>query len=263
MTIGSISHLLITLCLLVYPVMSNADNLPDYAREQRITEQIEPDIFDGEAVWLNDGDRDFLGIYIYQKNAYGTVLLLHGRDVNAEEQELIGPLRVGLAENGWNTLSLQMPVLAKGKTYYDYLPILDFASTRIDAAISFVESQGERKIIIAAHSCGAHMANNWFNKQSGNSVDGYIAMGLGATDAGQDLKTPFPIANLNIPVLDIYGSDEFPGPLSMVNDRLAMLRENGHPYSEQITVDGANHYFTGYGDMMVEHLSRWLQQIQN
>ena len=263
MTVGSISNLLITLFLLFYPAVSNADTVPDYAREQRITEQIEPEIFDGEALWLNEGERDFLGIHIYQEDASGTVILLHGRDVSAEEQELINPLRVGLAENGWNTLSLQMPVLAKGKTYYDYLSILDFASPRIEAAITFVKSQGNGKIIIAAHSCGAHMANNWFNHQPKHGVDGYIAMGLSATDAGQDLKTPLPIASLDIPVLDIYGSDEFSGPLGMVNNRLAMLRENGHPYSEQIKVDGANHYFTGYGDIMVEHLSRWLRQMEN
>ena len=263
MNVGSISNLLITLSVLFYPAMSSAQSLPDYAREQRISEQIEAEIFDGEAQWLNDGERDFLGIYIHQEDASGTIILLHGRDVSAEEQELINPLRVGLAEHGWSTLSLQMPVLGKGKTYYDYLPILDFASPRIEAAITFVKSQGDGEIIIAAHSCGTHMANNWFNQQSEHGVDGYIAMGLGAVDAGQSLKTPLPIAKLNIPVLDIYGSNEFSGSLGMLNDRLAMLRENGHPYSEQIKVDGANHYFTGYGDIMVQHLSRWLQKIKN
>ena len=263
MNVGLISNLVITLCLLPYPLISSADNLPDYAREQRITEQIEPEIFDGEAQWLNDGERKFLGIYIHQENASGTVILLHGRDVSAEEQELINPLRVGLAENGWSTLSLQMPVLEKGKTYYDYLPILNFASPRIEAAITFARSQSDGKIIIAAHSCGAHMANNWFNQQPDHGVDGYIAMGLGATDKGQSLKTPIPIARLDIPVLDIYGSAEFSGPLGTVKNRLAMLKKNSHPYSEQIKVNGANHYFTGYGDIMVAHLSRWLQQMQN
>ena len=239
------------------------DVTPDYEREQRIAEQIEPDIFDGEAVWLSDGDREFLSIHIDVEEAKGAVILMHGRDVSPEEQELIGPLRVGLAEAGWTTLALQMPVLEKGKKYYDYLPILPFAHPRIEAAINFLREQGESPIILAAHSCGAHMTNSWLNTDPGVPIDGYIAMGLGATDSGQDLRTPFPIDRITVPVLDIYGSEEFPRPLSMVDERREMLARNGNPLSAQVVVEGANHYFTGYGDRMVEELSAWLDTLSD
>lgn len=234
---------------------------PDYAREQRIAEQIEPDIFDGEPVWLDAGGREFLSIHIPVEDSHGAVLLLHGRDVSPEEQELIGPLRVGLAEAGWTTLALQMPVLAKGNTYYDYLPILRFAHARIEAGIAYLRAQGERRVFLAAHSCGAHMANDWFNHTPDPGVDGYIAMGLGATDAGQDLRTPFPIAGLAVPVLDIYGSEEFPRPLEMVPARQEMLVRNGHPGSRQIRVPGADHYFAGYGEEMTGRLGQWLDGL--
>ena len=99
-----------------------ADEIPDYDREQRIVEQIEPQIFDGEAVWLPAGEREFLGIYMEADESKGSVIILHGRDVSPEDQNVAGPLLVGPAESGWSTLALQMPVLAKGKKYYDYLP---------------------------------------------------------------------------------------------------------------------------------------------
>ena len=236
-----------------------AETLPDYDREDRIAEQIEPDIFDGESVWLEANGRSFLSIHIPVEDSRGAVLLLHGRDVSPEEQELIGPLRVGLAEQGWTTLALQMPVLAKGKTYYDYLPILEFGHQRIEAGIAFLREQGEDTVIIAAHSCGAHMTNHWLNADPSGDIDGYIAMGLGATDAGQDLQTPFPLGNIRVPVLDIYGGDEFPRPLAMVPERQALIEQNGHPHSIQVSVPGANHYFTGYGDEMVTRLSDWLE----
>lgn len=243
------------------PLHANETTGPDYEREQRIAAQIEPDIFDGESVWLSANDHQFLGIHLVAEESRGAVILLHGRDVNPEEQELINPLRVGLSESGWTTLAIQMPVLAKGKQYNDYLPILSYSHQRIESAIRYLREQGETQIILAAHSCGAHMAHSWFNLDKQHNVDAYIAMGSGATDKNQPLQTPLPFANLSIPVLDIYGSAEFPAPLAMVPDRKQMLFANGLPQSEQVKVEGANHYFSGYGDRMVGELSRWLNTL--
>ncbi|MXZ80954.1 MAG: DUF3530 family protein [Gammaproteobacteria bacterium] len=235
-----------------------ADEVPDFEREARIVEQVEPYLFEGEPLWLEGGGREFLAVHIEVEEADGTVILLHGRDVHLDEEELIGPLRTGLAERGWATLSLQMPVLAKGKTYYDYLPILGYAHPRIEAAIDYLESRGVSRIILAAHSCGVHMANDWMNSVAEPRIDGYIAMGLGVTDVGQDLKTPFPIGRLSVPVLDIYGTGEYPRPLAMVPHRQELLRQNGNPLSAQVPVEGATHFFRGYGDVMIGKLADWL-----
>ena len=238
-----------------------ADTIPDYEREQRIAEQIEPDIFDGEAIWLSANQREFLAIHIPVEDTPGAVILMHGRDVNPEEQELIGPMRVGLAEQGWTTLALQMPVLEKGKTYYDYVPILKFGHERIQAAINFLKDQGETKVYLAAHSCGAHMTNHWLNAHGDSQIDGYIAMGLGATDAGQDLQAPFPIGNMSVPVLDLYGSEEFPRPLAMLPERKQLLEKNGHPDSAQIALQGSDHYFRDYGDKATKIVAEWLSKL--
>jgi len=237
-----------------------ADQVPDYDREARIAEQIEPQVFDGEVVWLSDGEREFLSIFTEAESAKGSVIVLHGRDVNPEDLNVAGPVRVALAENGWSTLAIQLPVLEKGKTYFDYLPILDTAIPRIEAAVDYLRTQGESLVVVAAHSCGAHMANNWLNQKGDSAIDGYIAIGLGATDKGQELKTPFPIGNIKIPVLDIYGENEFPAPLSMVETRKNLLMQNGHQSSTQIMVSGANHYFSDAGDELSEHLLQWLDK---
>ncbi len=251
--------------LLLVPLLWNqsstyADGAPDYDREARIAEQIEPQVFDGEVVWLNDGEREFLSIYTEAEASRGSVLVLHGRDVNPEDLNVAGPVRVALAEQGWSTLAIQLPVLAKGKKYYDYLPILHLAGPRIEAAIAYLKEQENEKVIIAAHSCGAHMANHWLNSHGDDAIDGYIAMGLGATDSGQELKTLFPIGNMRVPVLDIYGENEFPRPLDMVDDRLAMLKMNGHPDSTQIVVEDADHYFANAGDRLSEKILEWLDR---
>lgn len=243
-------------------IPASADQIPDYEREQRIVEQIEPQIFDGEAVWLAAGDREFLSIHMQAEESKGSVIILHGRDVSPEDQNVAGPLRVGLAESGWTTLALQMPVLAKGKKYYDYLPILQYGHERIEAAIEFLRSQGESTIVLAGHSCGAHMANHWLNANGDSSIQGYIAMGLGATDAGQDLKTPFPIGNMSVPVLDIYGSEEYPRPLAMLPERQALLAKNANASSALVEVEGANHYFTDTGEQLTEQVLEWLNSAR-
>ncbi len=236
----------------------HAADVPDYAREQRIAEEIVPHLFDGEALWLTARDRTFLALYTQADEPVGAALILHGRDTHPEDGNVAGPMRVGLVEAGWSTLALQMPVLEKGKKYYDYLPILEFAHARIEAGLDFLRKQGYQTMVLAAHSCGVHMANDWLNRNGEQAIDGYVAMGLGATDQGQVLKTPFPIDRMTVPVLDIYGSEEYPRPLSMVSMRAEMLEKNGHPDSTQMVVEGAGHFFRDKGDTLTEMVANWL-----
>lgn len=237
----------------------HAAGVPDYEREKRIAGEIEPHIFDGEAVWLDTPGRTFLSIYTQADEPAGAVLILHGRDTHPEDGNVAGPMRVGLVDVGWSTLALQMPVLEKGKKYYDYLPILGLAHARIKAGLAFLRERGYGTVVLAAHSCGAHMANDWLNHQGDGAIDGYVAMGLGTTDRGQDLKTPFPIGEMSVPVLDIYGSEEYPRPLAMVEMRARMLERNGHPDSTQMVVEGANHFFRDMGDPLTEMVAGWLK----
>ncbi len=254
-------HLLLTMPLVFQWHPAYADDRPDYDREVRIAQEIEPHIFDGEAVWLNTPERPFLSIYLPADEPRGAVLILHGRDTHPEDANVAGPMRVGLVDADWSTLALQMPVLAKGKKYYDYLPILKFAHARIQAGLQFLRSQGYQTVVLAGHSCGVHMANDWLNHYGDGSIDGYVAIGLGVTDFGQDLKTPFPLDTMTVPVLDIYGSEEYPRPLAMVPLRAKMLEINGHPDSQQMVVEGAGHFFRDHGDPLTEMVAGWLNRI--
>ena len=249
-------HFFLPLLLIMSP--AHGADLPDYEREKRIAMEIEPQIFDGEAVWLNTPERPFLSIYTQADEPAGAVLVLHGRDTGPEDVNVAGPMRVGLVDGGWSTLALQMPVLEKGRKYYDYLPILGFAHARIEAGVAFLREQGYRTVVLAAHSCGAHMANDWLNRHGDGAIDGYVAMGLGATDYRQELKTPFPMDRMTVPVLDIYGSEEYPRPLAMVTMRAGMLEKNGHPDSTQLVVEGADHFFRDMGDELTRMVAGWL-----
>lgn len=232
----------------------------DLEREQRLYDEIVDAIIDGDPVDLNDGKRDFLGIYTETDadTPKGAVLVLHGRGFHPDWADVVQPLRVGLTEEGWASLSLQMPVLEKQAKYYDYVPVFPEAHARIDAGLRYLREQGYERVVLIAHSCGAHMAMSWIDEAEMIDLQGYIGIGMGATDYKQKMAKPFPIDKLQIPVLDVYGEKDFPAVLRMAADRKAAQQ---NPASRQVAVEGAEHYFKDKGDELVEVVSDWLNGL--
>ncbi len=84
----------------------------DYAREKRWADEITPAIIVGDPVYLElKSGHKFLAIYTPNAKARSGVIVVHGIGVNPD-WGLINPLRSQLAEQGYATLSVQMPVLA-------------------------------------------------------------------------------------------------------------------------------------------------------
>ena len=235
---------------------------PDYEREARLAEQIVDMIMDGDPLWLEADQREFLSIYTEADNSRAAVLILHGRGFHPDWADAINPLRVGLVERGYSTLSLQMPVLGKEAKYYDYIPVFDFAHARIEAGLRYLRDSGHRKVILLAHSCGVHMAMDWIGENGDAKIDAYVGLGMGATDYGQPMREPLPLAQMRVAVLDLYGADEFPAVLRAAPERQAMLEAGGHRQSRQLMLPQANHYFTDQGDALVAAVADWLDQLK-
>lgn len=236
--------------------------MPDLAREQRLADQTVDAILDGEPLWLEAAGHRFLAIFTEPATgpARGGVILLHGRGLHPDWPNVIHPLRTALAEQGWYTLSLQMPVLGKDATYYDYVEILPAAVPRIEAGIDFMAQRGIRPRILLAHSCGVHMAMAWAKARKGDGIDAFIGIGMGATDKGQPLLEPLPLDRLPVPVLDIFGSDDYPAVRRHApRRRQAALR--AHPASRQVEVSGAEHYFVNRSDQLIAIVSGWLDDL--
>ena len=250
--------LLFCLCLLQLNCSAIASDLE---REKRMASEIVDSIIDGEPVYLKSGDHEFLSIYTEADEPVGAVIIMHGRGFHPNWSDVAYPLRTGLAEQGWNTLSLQMPVLEKEARYYDYMEIIHEAFPRIEAGIDFLKAQGNDNILLIAHSCSVHMAMAWVDAGRMRDIDGFVGIGMGAVDYGQPMEKPFPLDKISVPVLDIYGEDEYPAVIKGAPGRLAAIKQAGNPKSQQITVPGANHYFTDAGEPLLEAIEAWLQDI--
>jgi pimeloyl-ACP methyl ester carboxylesterase len=235
-------------------------------REKRLASEIEDAILDGEPVTLQAGKLEFLSLYTEadvaeNTAARGAAIILHGRGFHPDWADAINPLRVGLAERGWNTLSMQMPVLHKEAKYFDYVPILHEAFPRIEAGIEYLQREGNKKIVLIAHSCSFHMVNAWIKQGRFKNIDAFVGIGMGATDYRQAMVDEYQLDKIDVPVLDIYGKDDYPAVHRTAPARLKMLRSSGDERSAQIVVPGANHYFTDKGDELVEAVAGWLQKL--
>ncbi len=246
------------LLLLFTPGMLLASDLE---REQRMMDEVADAILDGEVEMLRADGLEFFSIYTEAEEAEGAVIVLHGRGFHPDWADTVNPLRVGLVEHGWNTLSIQLPVLEKTAKYYDYVPIFGEAIPRIDAAIDFLQQQGNKKIILVAHSCGVHMAMHYVREKGEGRFDAFVGIGMGATDYKQKMRQPLPLDQMKKPVLDIYGGDDYPAVHRLASLR-AQMQEEGSPLSAQIKIEGANHYFTDKGDVLVETVADWLDKLK-
>lgn len=234
---------------------------PDYAREARLADEIVDVILDGDPEWLDADGREFLGIYTEADDSRMAVVILHGRGFHPDWADAINPLRVGLVEHGYSTLSLQMPVLHKEAKYYDYIPIFKHAFPRIEAGIEFLRNAGHERIVLLAHSCGVHMAMAWIRATGDSSIDAYVGLGMGATDYRQPMHEPFPLDSMRVPVLDLYGADEYPAVIRLAPRRRAMIEASGNTRSRQVVLPNADHYFSDRGDALVEGVAAWLDTL--
>lgn len=238
------------------------DGKPDYEREKRLDNEIRETIFDGEVVDLDANGRSFMGIHLEPEgNAKGAVIILHGRGYHPNWEHFVYPLRLGLAESGWHTLSLQMPVLHKAAKYYDYVPLFAEAGPRINAGIRYLKELGIDKVVLAAHSCGVHMAMHWIEEQGDGELAAFIGAGMGATDYKQPMLKEYPLDKMTVPVLDVFGADEHSAVLREAPNRKAAIEKAGNPLSAQKILPDSDHYFTGVKEPLVELVSSWLETL--
>jgi hypothetical protein len=249
--------------VLVEAPIIKASTESDLEREARLAEQIVDAIFDGEPVWLDTGKHKFLGVSMETQtdaNSRG-VLIIHGRGYHPDWEQVVRPLRIGLTEHGWNTLSLQMPVLEKEATYYEYIPIFPEAFPRIEAGIKYLKAQGNDTVVVIAHSCGVHMAMEWVRNRDISGMDGFIGIGMGATDYQQTMKEPFPFKKITVPVMDIYGAMDYPAVQHGAEDRLAAMQAAGNAKSKQVILEDADHYMHEQDEILIETVVGWLDSV--
>jgi predicted alpha/beta-hydrolase family hydrolase len=232
--------------LLLAPALSFAQ--ADYAREKRWADEITPAILVGDPVYLTlKSGRKFLAIYAPNSRAAAGVIVAHGRSVHPDAG-LINPLRSQLSEQGYATLSVQMPVLAAEVPGEQYLPLFPEAAERLRVAVAFLRGNGLKGIAIVSHSMGSRMTNYFLNHPGDARIDAWVAIGLPG-----EFTDP---ATFKAPVFDLYGERDFAAVLDSAANRAAAIRSIRG--SGQMQVAGADHFFAGLENELVHRVKQFL-----
>lgn len=226
------------------------DAQPDYAREQRWANEITPAILVGDPVQLAlPAGRKFLGIYAPNSKAQTGVVVVHGLGVHPD-WGLINPLRSQLSEQGYATLSVQMPVLAAELRGDRYPPLFPEAAARIAVAVKFLQDKGHKKIAVVSHSFGSRMTNVLLNQPDAPAIAAWVSIGI----VGEYTRPE----TFKVPVFDLYGEKDFPEVLELAAKRAAAIRNIRG--SAQVSVAGADHFFNGMDKELVRNVKQFLDR---
>ena len=201
----------------------------DYEREDRWAQEVVPSIVAGDPVYLATPARaKVLAILTLPAGMpAGGVVIVHGLGVHPD-WGLIGGLRTGLADAGFVTLSVQMPVLAAGATREDYAVTMPEAAERLAAAVDYLRRRNLAKIAIVSHSMGASMANAFLAR---TAIDAWAPLGMFGAFAAPPRQ----------PVLDVVAEMEIAPVRESAPARETTLPKDA--CSRQLTIAGADHYF--------------------
>ena len=247
-----------------YITSTQAETRSDTAKEQRWSEQIVDQLIDGEDVWLNAHGHRFLTIYTPAEDEppKGTVILIHGTGAHPDWPQVIQPLRSGLAESGWQSLSLQMPLppADAGEEIQELL--IREGADRISAALDWLTQQGAGKVSLIAHSRGGVDLLFYAADSQDERLLSLVVIGVnGAYKNVPDSAAPLQsLSKIKLPVLDVYGDGDLPGVLETAEARRAAA-DNSTGF-QQSRVAGADHFFDGSDAELLDLVRDWLTAVQ-
>jgi alpha/beta superfamily hydrolase len=209
----------------------------------------------GDAVKIKAASgREFLALYTPGRAGKSAIVLVHGVGVHPDFG-LIGLLRARLADLGYTTLAIQMPVQAKQAQVDDYYPgVFPDAADRMAKAADWLRAKGHAKPVLLSHSMGAWMANDYLDKAHEiTPYKAWIALGL---TGGYS----WTMRRYALPVLDGYGEKDIAPVLAAVGRRkFALKQSNG---SSQVMIAGADHHYAGHENALTSAVDGFIQTLK-
>ncbi len=218
----------------------------DYNREKKWADEVVPGVVIGDPVYLEAKGHKFLSLHTEAPNAKAGVVIVHGIGVHPEHG-LIGVLRSRLADLGYTTLSIQMPILAVEADAKAYQPLFPEAAARIKTAAKYLQDKGNKKVAIVSHSLGSAMTKSYFRNNADSPFAAWVSIGF-LSDNYDGVK---------LPIYDLYGGSDLPAVVKGADGRKKTLV---NARSAQTMAPRMDHFFTGYDDDLVKYVSEYLDK---
>jgi triacylglycerol esterase/lipase EstA (alpha/beta hydrolase family) len=239
---------LLMMMVLASQLLASASFASDYVREKKWADEVAPGLVVGDAVYLKQQNQhEFLTLYTPVDGAKSAVIVVHGLGVHPD-WGLIGTLRTELADKGYTTLSVQMPVLRNEAKGDEYPPTFPEAAERLKLAVDFLKSNGYSIIGIVSHSMGSRMSYAYLSGNPAPEVKAWASLGLSTNEN---------LGALKVAVLDMYGEKDLPDVLTNVSNRTSGLA--GKAGSRQQVIPGADHFYNDKEGEMVKAVDAYLK----
>ena len=210
-------------------------------------------------IWFDRDGHEFLSIYTESETPSNrAIIVVHGTGIHPDWEQVVKPVRVEMTTRGWNTLSIQMPILANEAEYKDYVAVYPEVPGRFESAIAQLQELGMKEIVIVAHSQGATMSS-YFLSRNPHPIKAFVAIGMGAAQPDSHLNSAESLKTINIPVLDIYGSEDLESVL-----QTAQARQQGAAHNDaykQVITEGSDHFYEGYEEQLIQSIDAWLLDL--
>jgi alpha/beta superfamily hydrolase len=212
----------------------------DFEREARWRAEVVPGLVVGAAVDIpGPGGRPMLGVLTESASddrmATTLLVIVHGMGVHPDHG-IVGRLRMDLADKGYATLSIQMPVLASDAPPEHYEPLFGDAAERIANAIAWARGRGYSDLVLISHSLGNRMSNAYFDRKGAAGVRAWVALGLSGPYSAKFSQSPA------VPVLDVYGERDLESVVNSAAVRSSVATASG---ARQQKVASADHFYDG------------------
>jgi alpha/beta superfamily hydrolase len=227
----------------------------DAEREARWRSEVVPGLVVGDAVDIpGPGGRPFLGLLTEppatDRARTPLVVLVHGVGVHPDHG-VIGKLRMDLADRGYSTLSIQMPVLPSDAPTEHYEPLFGNAAERIGNAAAWARARGYGELVLVSHSLGSRMANAYFDRAAAPAFRRWVALGLGGAFTPEFTRKPA------VPVLDVHGERDLDPVLKGAAQRQKVAQASG---AGQRRIAGADHFYTGREGELVAAIAEFARR---
>ncbi len=220
----------------------------DYAREKKWADEVVPGLVVGDPVYLQTprGHHKFLTLFTPVADSHKAAIVVHGMGIHPD-WGMVGTLRTELADRGYTTLSVQMPIQAADATGDAYPPTFPEAAERMAEAVAFLKAKGYTQLAIVSHSMGSRMSGVYLAGKPDSGVKSWASLGLSSGN----------YATLKLPVLDLYGENDLPPVLEHADKRKQSLLAKD---SSQVIIARADHFFSGHEGEMVEAVAVFLDK---
>ena len=183
----------------------------------------------------------------------GGVILLHDRGGHPDWPGVIAPLRRGLPDHGWATLSIEFPSIIG-----DPKRRIRQAVKRIEAALKFYNQRQLYNVVLVGHGEGALAAVAYLADNMRAGITGFVSVGLEAPP--ESIGGLLLLEGIYMPMLELYGERDIREVVVGAREREQAVLRGGNANYRQQRIAGADHFFTATEPRLVELVRRWLKR---